>query len=207
MIWIKRAGISLAAVVVLAVAGISPLAYQYFINHNWRTVEEGVMYGSRQMSGRAFERAFDEYGIRTVVNFRSSNPGTDWYDEEVAACEANGVNLVDLGWSSKSLPPPDSLLAFLDLIDEGEGPFLIHCAGGTHRTGVAAAAYLLHHGATPERAREEFKLGFNDAPIGELVTLYERSNLPFREWVETIYPDVYESWNTQREAEAEATAK
>lgn len=204
MIWIKRAGISLAVVVLLGIGAISPLAYHYFVNHNWRTVEDGVMYGSRQMSGPALERASERHGIRTVVNFRSANPGTDWYDAQVATCEALGLYHVDISWSSRRLPPPDSLIAFLDLIDEGEGPFLIHCAGGTHRTGVAAAVYLLHHGATPERAREEFKIGFNDAPIGELVTYYERSQLPFRQWAEEIYPAIYDDWRERQRAEDDA---
>jgi protein tyrosine phosphatase (PTP) superfamily phosphohydrolase (DUF442 family) len=204
MTLIKRAGAASAVVLLLAMVAISPLAYHYFVNHNWRTVEEGVLYGSRQMSGPALERTFAEHGIHTVVNLRSANPGSDWYDEQAATCEANGVRMVDISWSSRQLPSPDSLLEYLDLLDEGAGPILVHCAGGTHRTGVAAAAYLLHHGATPERAREEFKIGFNDAAIGELVTLYERSQLPFRDWVEQIYPAVYESWNEARRLEGDA---
>jgi len=203
MTLLKRTAAVVAVLILVLAGAVSPFAWHYFINHNWRTVEEGAVYGSRQMAGPALERTFDKYGIRTVVNLRSANPGRDWYDEQLATCEANGVRMVDISWSSGRLPSPDSVIALLDLYDEGEGPFLLHCAGGTHRTGVAAAIYLLHHGATPERARQEFKIGFNDAEIGEIVTLYERSRMPFREWAETMYPAIHDAWNDEHARESE----
>lgn len=200
---IKRAAIGLGGLLLLATAAISPLAWHYFPNYNWRTVEEGFLYGSRQMNGPALEQAFEEYGVRTVVNMRSENPDAEWFQEEAAACAANDVNHVSFSWSKNSIPDPQSLARFLDLMDQGDPPFLVHCQGGTHRTGTAAAAYLLHKGATPETAREQFTLGFNDAPIGDLVALYEGSNLPFREWVDSDYPALYDAWKAKKEAEKE----
>ncbi len=185
--------------VVLAVLG--PLVWHYFPNYNWRTVEEGAFYGSRQMGGEALARTIEQYGIRTVVNCRGNNEGSDWYDEEVEACRRMGIAHVNFGWSKNSLPEPESLVQFIELMDTGEKPFLAHCQGGTHRTGVAAAVYRLLKGDSPEQAREEFKLGFNDAPIGELLDLYETSDLPFRQWAVEAYPGMYEIWQQRREAE------
>jgi protein tyrosine phosphatase (PTP) superfamily phosphohydrolase (DUF442 family) len=192
------ATVGLLVLVVIVVLG--PLVWQYFPNYNWRTVEEGVFYGSRQMGGAALERAIEEYGIGTVINFRGSNEGTDWYDEEVAACRKAGAAHVSFSWSKNSLPDPESLLRFIALMESGEKPFLAHCQGGTHRTGAAAAVYRLLKGETPEAARGEFKLGFNDAPIGELVDLYEASGMSFREWATEAYPAAYQSWKKRSEA-------
>lgn len=201
---LKRVAKISGIIVLLIAVPITPLAWHYFAQYNWRTVEEGVFYGSRQMTGPALEDAFAHYGIRTVVNMRSEQTDVEWYDTEVAVCAAHDVNHVNFGWSKNSLPDPESLLRFLDLMDKGEPPFLVHCQGGTHRTGTAAAAFLLNKGATPEVAREQFTLGFNDAPIGDLVALYEGSPLSFRTWVETDYPTLYEDWKAKRAAAAQS---
>ena len=179
----------LLGLVALLLAG--PIIY-YFPMYNFRTVEAGAFYGSRQMGGAALEKAVQKRGIRTVINLRGENPGSDWYDEEAAACARAGVTLVILGWSQGSLPEPASLARFIEVVESGQGPFLAHCAGGTHRTGVASAVYLLLKGADVPTARKQFRIGFNDAPIGELLDLYEGSPLPFRQWVLEVYPGLYD---------------
>ena len=181
------------ALLVLAI----PL-WMYFPGHNFRTVEDNAFYGSRQMSGRALKAAIQKYGIQTVINLRGHNPGSPWYDEEVAVCREMGVAHEDFAWSKGRLPDPESLARFADLIESGKKPFLAHCEGGTHRTGVASACYLLLKGADTATARKQFGPMFNDAPIGRLVDLYEGSNLPFRQWVRDVYPARYESLKSSR---------
>lgn len=177
-----------------------PVIY-YFPMYNFRTVDEGAFYGSRQMGGFALEKAIHKRGIRTVINLRGENPGSDWYDEEAATCAQAGVKLVNLGWSQGSLPEPDSLARFVEVVESGEGPFLAHCAGGTHRTGVAAAVYLLLKGADVPTARKQFRIGFNDAPIGQLLDLYEGSAIPFRQWILEVYPGVYDQIKEMKTSE------
>ncbi|MBI2422595.1 MAG: tyrosine-protein phosphatase [Candidatus Hydrogenedentes bacterium] len=200
--FLKIAG-GIVAILLLILGAV---AWQYFINHNWRTVEEGAFYGSRQMSGPALAAAIRDHGIKTVVNFRGDNAGQPWYDDEVKACEAAGVTHVNFAWSKSSLPPPESLAAYIALIETGEKPFLTHCQGGTHRTGVAAACYELIRGKGVDAARAQFGPAFNDAPIGKLVDLYEGSTMPFAQWVREIYPLVYvELKASEEQAAPEAT--
>ena len=179
-------GIGTAAVI-LAV----PVLY-YFPGYNWRTVEKNAFYGSRQMGGAAIERTVKKYDIKTVINLRGENPGSDWYDEEAAACKRAGVALVSFGWSKNSIPSPDSLAKFIELVENGDKPFLAHCQGGTHRTGAAAAVYELLRGKNVTEARKQFGPMFNDAPIGKLIDLYEQSDLPFKQWALEAYPAIYE---------------
>ncbi|HOD94277.1 MAG TPA: tyrosine-protein phosphatase [Candidatus Hydrogenedentes bacterium] len=194
----------IGAVVLIAALVLAVPVIHYFPMYNFRTVEEGAFYGSRQMGGKAMERIIKKRGIGTVINLRGEQTDSDWYDREVAACKHMGIQHVNFGWSKNSIPEPESLAAFLDLMETGQKPFLAHCQGGTHRTGVAAAVYLLLKGADTATARKQFRIGFNDAPIGELVTLYEGSPKPFKQWVLEDYPAKYEQWKKQREAQKEA---
>lgn len=193
---LKRLLKSLFALLGSAALLLGVVSWQYFIGHNFRTVEKGAFYGSRQMSGAALERAIRKYNIKTVINLRGEHSDQDWYREETAACRRAGVAHISFGWSKNQLPSPESLADFITLIEEGEQPFLAHCQGGTHRTAVAAAVYLLLRGESTDTARRQFGPMFKDAPIGELVMLYEQSDLPFRQWALEVYPAIYAARNT-----------
>ena len=199
-----------------AVAGVAALLisiglgaplWQYFPGYNLRIVEPGVFYGARQMGGPAMERYIDALGLKTVLNMRGENAGTPWYDDEVAACRKKGIAHVDFGWSRNDIPSPDSLRAYLDVLDKGQPPFLAHCQGGTHRTGLAAAVFLLNRGRSIPEARGEFGPMFKDAPIGDVVALYEGSPLLFRAWVEQEYPAKYAAWEAQKKDREKAAGK
>jgi protein tyrosine phosphatase (PTP) superfamily phosphohydrolase (DUF442 family) len=195
----KRA-LKIALIVLgVTVAVLAVPVWQYFPGHNFRVVEQGAFYGSRQMSGDTLTATINKYGVKTVVNCRGKNDGSPWYDEEAAACARAGVVLANFGWSRNSIPPPESLLQFLELLETGQKPFLAHCQGGTHRTGAAAAVYLLAQGKSPAVARGQFGPGFRGAPIGDLVTLYEQSgSASFKDWVKTGYPAAYAAWKDAR---------
>lgn len=187
-----------AAILGLAIAVLAVPVWLYFPGHNFRTVEDGVFYGSRQMGERALEKNIQKRNIKTLINLRGHNPGSSWYDVEAAVCERLGIAHENFAWSKNSLPDPESLIRFIEVIETGEKPFLAHCAGGTHRTGVAAAVYLLLKGADTATARKQFGPFFNNAPIGQLVDLYEGSDIPFKQWAQEIYPGLYESLQTSQ---------
>ncbi len=190
----------LMACVVAAGLVLGVVALYYFPGYNWRTVENGAFYGSRQMGGAALERTIKRYNIKTVINLRGENPGSPWYDEEAAACKRAGIELVSLGWSKNSIPDPESLARFIALVEGDNGPFLAHCQGGTHRTGAAAACYELLRGKSPAQARKQFGPMFNNAPIGQMLDLYEDSTLPFKQWALEVYPLRYELLKTQKKS-------
>ncbi|HOK89205.1 MAG TPA: tyrosine-protein phosphatase [Candidatus Hydrogenedentes bacterium] len=166
----------------------------YFAGYNFRVVERGAFYGSRQMSGRALERTIRSRGIRTVINLRGANPDAPWYQEELAVCRKHGVEHLDFAWSRNSIPSPESLAAYVDAVKNAPRPILAHCEGGTHRTGVASAIWLLLEGKSPAVARGQFGIMFRNAPIGRVVDLYEQhgNGMPFDQWVREIYPGLYQ---------------
>lgn len=163
-----------------------------YLDGNLRIVEDGRMYRSGQLASTHLERTIKKHNIRTVVSLRQPNLEESWYQNEVDVCEDLGVRHIDLPMSKEQLPLPAQVQA-LSAIFEDEGPVLVHCQGGTHRSGVAAALYVLSQGGTPAQAREQFLLFFNDAPIGGIIDVYEASHLPFDEWLRSGYPTWYEA--------------
>lgn len=154
----------------------------------FRAVDEGRLYRSGQLHSEGLERRLEQHSIRTVVSLRAPEPEKPWFREEVRVCREKGVARYDLVWSKDALPPPESLARLVELFQTAEGPILVHCEGGVHRTGVASAVYLLTRGATVEEARKELGPWFHDAPIGRLIDLYVGSDLPFEQWVHEEYP-------------------
>jgi protein tyrosine/serine phosphatase len=158
-------------------------------------VETGEFYRAGQMADHRLGRFVTAHDIQTVVNLRGESPGTEWYENERAVCAALDVSHYDLDWSMKRLPSPESLAALVGILDTAEGPILVHCHGGTHRAAIASATYRLLNGESIDDARDEIGVFFNDAPIGELLDLYEEDGGDFRTWVIKRYPAVYEEVN------------
>jgi protein tyrosine phosphatase (PTP) superfamily phosphohydrolase (DUF442 family) len=164
------------------------------VQGNFRCVEPNAFYRSAQMPAGRLERVIARYGIQTVINLRGASPEEDWYIEEVTACAENGVQHHSLAWTMQRIPEPESLAHFVHLVETCPSPILVHCQGGTHRTGVASACYLMLEGGALDDARRQLGLFFGDAPIGELLDLYEGSSKPFAQWVREDYPQCYEAW-------------
>ncbi len=162
-----------------------------FLNANFRTVDDGRLYRSGQMHADALERRLQQHDIQTVINLRSASPEDAWYHDELAVCDALGVAHYSLGWSKNRLPTPEMLQEFIRLVQDDDGAVLVHCQGGVHRASVAAAVYVLLHGGGMGEARAQIAPGFDDAPIGRLLDLYEGSEEPFAEWASDTYPKLY----------------
>ncbi len=186
-LFLKTLGV--VAAIFLIILAVS--AAIYFPGHNMRTLDEGRFLGSRQMNAVNLEHTIGTLDVRTVINLRGENPGSDWYDAEVAVCKKKRVPLHSFAWSKNKIPDPESLARYINVIETGTPPFLAHCQGGTHRTGVAAAVYLLLKGKDVATARKQFGPMFLNAPIGKLLDLYEGSGMPFKQWALEVYPGVY----------------
>ena len=87
----------------------------------------------------------------------------------------------------------ENLLAAFDTC---ERPLLINCKSGADRTGVAAAAYLLDHGADIETAQKQLSIRFLHHGLGRKAALrdfladFQRDGtskgLSFRDWVASL---------------------
>ncbi len=182
----------LALVLPAAVAGCAHL------NGNLQTVEPGAYYRSGQMDATTLDITIRRHGIKTVVNLRGESPHESWYRDERALCISRGVAHHDLDWTMSRPPDPESLQAFASLVRDAEKPLLVHCQGGVHRAAVAAACYRLLQGEAVEEVRGELGFFFNDAPIGQLLDLYQSSVDPFDRWLARDYPLQYHTLGLER---------
>lgn len=82
-------------------------------------------------------QSLKDLGITTVIDLRD-----DPTSYEKAAVEALGMKYVHIPMIAKKYPKPESVEAFLKVVDDpSTGAFYVHCAGGRHRTGVMGAVY------------------------------------------------------------------
>jgi protein tyrosine/serine phosphatase len=163
--------------------------------YNFYELDPGKAYRSSQPTGPQLKNAIGMLGLKTVINLRGPNPGVDWYDQEVAVCKEMNVPLADFPMSSGSLPEPDLLKGIVNTLKTAEYPILIHCAGGSDRTGAVSAIYkMLIDGADKSVAREQlspryFHFQVNAPSMDRLLELYE----PTDEWLATYtqeYPQL-----------------
>lgn len=174
---------------ILAVAAINGCVA---LNGNFRPVAEGEFYRSGQLSADGLDRRVRNLDLKTVINLRGPDVEDQWYQDEVAVCDRRDVDHHSVSLSKNRLPKPETLAQLIHLFETSEPPLLVHCQGGTHRSSVAAACYLLLQGEEVKVARRQLDvMFFNDAPIGRLLDLYAESDEPFDRWVRETYPGVY----------------
>lgn len=167
----------------------------------WRNEAEVApgVWRSNQPDPRAI-RSLARRGFRSILNLRGATEYGS-YLLEAEACRAAGIELVNLKFSSRTLPTRAEILELDALFDQLPKPLLMHCKSGADRSGFAAALYLLlHEGATPEAALAHLTwrhLHFGAGSTGILRFMIERyaadarrSPTSFRDWVSTRYDPV-----------------
>ncbi|MEM7167838.1 MAG: dual specificity protein phosphatase family protein [Planctomycetota bacterium] len=122
---------------------------------NFHEVAPGHFYRSGQLTSRQLHQAIDRHGIRTVINLRGADPGERWYEAQRQACAERGVTHHDLSMSARRIPHKHELCSLLQLLQEAVPPVLVHCRGGSDRTGLAAALWVLERDGSKRKARQQ----------------------------------------------------
>ncbi len=142
-----------------------------WLTGNVHPVTEGQVYRSAQLGPGQLAGAVHRYGIRTVLNLRGPNPGKAWFDQELAASAELGVRHLDLALSAREELSDAQLAGLVDILRRAPRPLLIHCEGGSDRTGLAAAVF---HLAVERRAAAEARAELNPW-YGHLTWLFPRT--------------------------------
>ncbi len=199
----RRRRVWLPVAIVGLLAGVSVWVGPMLFANNFRTLLQGRVYRSAQMSEASLERAIQQHGIRTVINLRGIGLGMDWYHGECRATHRCNVAMEDINLSAGRLPSVSEMRYLLRVLDESEYPVLIHCKQGIDRTGmIAAMILLLSTDADVPTARAQLGIRYGHvalgrtAYMGRFFDLYEawltadgrqHSRETFRRWVETEY--------------------
>jgi len=109
---------------------------------NVHAIIDGQAYRSNQPDPARIASLQKLYGIRTIINLRGAEPGSKWYDDEIAAAKTLGISHTDFTMSSSKELNPARTRQLISLMQNAEKPVLIHCRSGADRTGLAAALYV-----------------------------------------------------------------
>lgn len=134
----RFAGLCLLCAIVLTGGYLGALQ----LTPNFNTVIPGELYRSGQMSPHQLKDYLEEYGIKTVVNLRGDNHGSDWYEAEVAESRDLRVEHVDFGISARRELTSDRAAQLMAVLRTAQKPILIHCKAGADRSGLVSALYL-----------------------------------------------------------------
>lgn len=163
--------------------------------HNAAMIAPGV-FRSNQPDRRRLAR-MKAAGVVAVLYLRGSD-GSAPYRAEAQACRALGLQFHSFNMSAHRLPPPERVLALIDLFRRIERPFLLHCRAGADRTGLASAIYLLAiEGRPVEDAAEMLSARFGhwswsstgvlDQMLRAYAAAQRESGIGFEDWLRDGY--------------------
>ncbi len=177
---VRRLGVGLAATaaaIVVAAGGVW-LAIQG--DGNVHVLEPGVAIRAAQPSAARLDDIVRTYGVRSVVNLRGPNAGQPWYDEEMAASRRLGLAHVDIALSARQELTPAQLDAVLARVAQAPKPVLIHCNGGSDRTGLVSAAWVWSRGGSADDAGKQLAVRYGHFPwLGSRTVAMDRSLAAF----------------------------
>jgi len=156
--WIRIGGA--LALATLLIAAMLVIDHRLGPKH-FEAVEPAVLYRSAVLPPDQLEEVVEDYGIRTVVNLRSTleNEKGDWHRQQAELLASRDVALVDLPMHT-GYPPDDATLdAWLSVLAEADRqPILVHCEYGVVRTGMMVEVYEMEHrGRSNQQAIDDFE--------------------------------------------------
>ena len=123
--------------------------------YNFDQVLPGRLFRSSRPDARFVEYLHETYGIDLIVSLAGES-------EAHRRARALGVEVVSFVWRTGQLPPLDQLQTVMGLIDS-EKTVLVHCAGGSDRTGYTMAIHrVLKQGWALGSAVEEMTRYWHD---------------------------------------------
>ncbi len=177
------------------------LHYIGLFSGNVRVVEAHQVYRSAQLTGSQLREVLRSNGIRSVINLRGRLPQDAKLRDERAVCKEMNILHVDVSMSATALPQPAEVQKLLRALDTLPRPVLIHCAGGSDRTGLACTLYrVIERHAPLDQAQTDqltWRYGhfaFGTAhPMDDFFQLYRESShgMSMRSWVLHRYPVIY----------------
>jgi len=119
-------------------------------------IDESILLGSSNPTNRQLEEFYGE-GFRTIISLLDEAEQSPSYD--IKKMEVMGFKRYSIPVRDFSAPKLADFQEFLDTLAESmkQGKVLVHCQGGTGRTGTMAAAYWIKKGLSASKAIEKIR--------------------------------------------------
>lgn len=110
------------------------------IRFNFHEIAKNV-FRSSQPTMWQLERITKKYNLKTIVNLKDENRNCPYFLFEEEKCKELGLKLVNVNISSRSFPTYERIVKYKEIMENMEGPVLIHCKAGADRTGIFCTLY------------------------------------------------------------------
>ena len=139
---------------------------------NFHPITQGEAYRSAQLDRDEFAYYIGKYNIKSIINLRGDDLMAPWYREEKQVSAEYNVKLYDLSLSACREPSEEEIRTLIMLFNRIPRPVLIHCRGGSDRSGLAAAIWKVVVDKEPKsEAEKQLSPFFGHFPIGKTAAL------------------------------------
>ncbi|QGP50497.1 Protein tyrosine/serine phosphatase [Piscirickettsia salmonis] len=136
----------LFVILIFIICFILYYGYNLYLNNNFHVVIPGQIYRSAQPTPNDLNKYMKQYHIKSIINLRGQQIGSDWYDNEVSFAKMYHINHFNVALDAHKVPSLNTLHYLIYLIENAPRPLLFHCRAGADRTGLASALSIILNG-------------------------------------------------------------
>jgi len=164
----RRVRIFIAALVLLMLPPAGYFGVYMRVQGNFHAITPGEAYRSAKLDSGKLEHYIKKYNIRSIVNLIGEDPRKAWYQEELRVSAKHKIRHYDLTLSATEPPSKEATRRLVWIFRTAPRPVLIHCKGGSDRSGLAAAMWKVYVDKEPKsKARKQLSILYGHFPFGE----------------------------------------
>jgi len=164
----RRVRIFIAAVVLLMLLPAGYFGVYMPVQGNFHPITPGEAYRSAKLDREKLEHYIKKYNIKSIVNLIGEDPRKPWYQEELQVSAEHNIKHYDITLSATQEPTDDDVRKLVEIFQHAPRPVLIHCKGGSDRSGLVAAMWKVIVDKEPKsEARKQLSILYGHLPIGK----------------------------------------
>jgi len=168
----RRVRIVIAALVVLMLPPAGYFGVYMRVQGNFHPITPGEAYRSAKLDREKLEHYIKRYNIKSIVNLIGEDPRKPWYQEELQVSAQHNIRHYDLTLSATDVPTTEDTRKLVEIFHTAPRPVLIHCKGGSDRSGLAAAMWKVIVDKEPKsEARKQLSILYGHLPFGKTSAL------------------------------------
>ena len=163
----RRWRIFIAALVLLMLPPAGYFGVYMRVQGNFHPITPGEAYRSAKLDRDKLEYYVKKYNIKSIVNLIGGDPRKPWYREELQVSAEHNIRHYDISLSATDEPTEEDAQKLVKIFQQVPRPVLIHCKGGSDRSGLAAAIWKVAIDKEPKsEARKQLSILYGHFPLG-----------------------------------------
>jgi undecaprenyl-diphosphatase len=181
----RRVRIFIAALVILMLPPAGYFGVYLRVQGNFHSITPGEAYRSAKLDRDRLEYYVKKYNIKSIVNLIGEDRRKPWYQQELQVSAEHNIRHYDISLSATDEPTEEDARKLVEIFRTAPRPVLIHCKGGSDRSGLAAAMWKVVVDNEPKsEARKQLSILYGHLPIGKTTALDDF----FAKWNPTSQP-------------------